>query len=31
MGGGGVVALVLVVLIFIGISKTIRIVPQGYE
>ena len=31
MGGSGVVALVLVVLIFVGISKTIRIVPQGYE
>ena len=31
MGGSGVVAFVLVVLIFVGISKTIRIVPQGYE
>ncbi|MBS0590472.1 MAG: SPFH/Band 7/PHB domain protein [Proteobacteria bacterium] len=28
---GGMVALVLFVLIFIGIAKTVRIVPQGYE
>ncbi|MFT3790088.1 MAG: SPFH domain-containing protein [Rudaea sp.] len=28
---GGMVALVLVILIFVAVSKTIRIVPQGFE
>ncbi|MBS0582839.1 MAG: SPFH/Band 7/PHB domain protein [Proteobacteria bacterium] len=28
---GGMVALVLVILIFVAVSKTVRIVPQGYE
>jgi regulator of protease activity HflC (stomatin/prohibitin superfamily) len=29
--GGGVVAIVLVVVVLLGIAKTLRVVPQGYE
>ena len=31
MGGGGLVALVLLVVAIIFMAKTLRVVPQGYE
>ncbi|HEX3894590.1 MAG TPA: SPFH/Band 7/PHB domain protein, partial [Rudaea sp.] len=31
MGGGGLVALVLLVVAVIFMAKTLRVVPQGYE